>query len=172
MSEGPKLYNNKPKKAHLKQFQDQQVFASAAPSSSTMHSSTPPPPPPPQLPKESFARRYKFLWPMLLAVNLGVGAYLFMRTKKKETDVEEEITTAVSSVAQTTATEKPMPQPAITEPVKMRELISEEQQREAFKWILEEKRKVKPNNPEEKKRIDEEKALLKQFIRAKSLPTF
>lgn len=95
-----------------------------------------------------------------------------MRTKKKETDVEEEITTAVSTVAQTTATEKPMPQPAITEPVKMREPISEEQQLEAFKWILEEKRKVKPNNPEEKKRIDEEKALLKQFIRAKSLPTF
>jgi hypothetical protein len=33
-------------------------------------SSAPPPQPPP---KESFARRYKFLWPMLLAVNLAVG---------------------------------------------------------------------------------------------------
>ena len=27
----------------------------------------------PQPPKESFARRYKFLWPMLLTVNLAVG---------------------------------------------------------------------------------------------------
>ncbi|XP_062008621.1 uncharacterized protein LOC133725390 [Rosa rugosa] len=170
MSEGPKLYTNKPKKAHLKQFQDQQIFASASSTMPSSQSSTPPPPPP-QLPKESFARRYKFLWPLLLTVNLGVGAYLFMRTKKKEIVVEEEVTTAVSTVAQTTpTTEKPLPPPTITEPVKLREPISEDQQREVFKWILEEKRKVKPKDPEEKKRIDEEKALLKQFIRAKSLP--
>ena len=83
-----------------------------------------------------------------------------MRTKKKDIVVEEEVAT----------TEKSLPQPVITEPVKVREPISEEQQREVFKWILEEKRKVKPNSPEEKKRLDEEKALLKQFIRAKSLP--
>ncbi|XP_050382151.1 uncharacterized protein LOC126799078 [Argentina anserina] len=152
--EGPKLYNNKPKKAHLKQFQDQQIFASASPTMSSSHSSAPPPP---KLPKESFARRYKFLWPMLLAVNFGVGAYLFMRTKKKGT---------------TPITEEPLPQPIITEPVKVHEPISEEQQREAFKWMLEEKRKVKPKDREEKKRIDEEKALLKQFIQAKSIPRF
>lgn len=94
-----------------------------------------------------------------------------MRTKKKETDIEEEVPTAVSTVAQTTpTTEKPLPLPAITEPVKLREPIPEHQQREIFKWILEEKRKVKPSDPEEKKRIDEEKAILKQFIRAKSIP--
>lgn len=42
-------------------------------SPSTMASSqnaTPPPPPPP---KESFARRYKFAWPLLLAGNLAIG---------------------------------------------------------------------------------------------------
>lgn len=95
-----------------------------------------------------------------------------MRTKKKDTDVEEEVTTTVSTTTQTTptTTEKPLPLPTITEPVKLREPIPEDQQRELFKWILEEKRKVKPKDPEEKKRIDEEKAILKQFIRAKSLP--
>ncbi|KDP40782.1 hypothetical protein JCGZ_24781 [Jatropha curcas] len=30
-------------------------------------------PPPPQPPEESFARRYKFLWPLILTVNLTVG---------------------------------------------------------------------------------------------------
>ncbi|PQM33382.1 uncharacterized protein Pyn_05463 [Prunus yedoensis var. nudiflora] len=173
MSEDPKLFTNKPKKAQLKQFQDQHKgkdFSSPPPSSSTM--TTQSPSPPPQPPKESFARRYKFLWPLLLTVNLGVGAYLFMRTKKKDTDVEKEVTTTVSTTTQTTptTTEKPLPLSAITEPVKLREPIPEDQQRELFKWILEEKRKVKPKDPEEKKRIDEEKAILKQFIRAKSLP--
>lgn len=56
------------------------------------------------------------------------------------------------------------------EPVKVREPIPVDQQRELFKWILEEKRKIKPKDREEKKRIDEEKAILKQFIRAKSVP--
>ncbi|XP_068336036.1 uncharacterized protein [Pyrus communis] len=166
IEDGPKLYANKPKKAQLKQFQDQ---SSSPPSSSTMtsaQSSSPPPPPPP---KESFARRYKFLWPLLLTVNLGVGAYLFMRTKKK--DIEEDMTTTVPTTAQTTpTTEKPLPSPTVTEPVKLREPIPEDQQRQLFKWMLEEKRKVKPKDPEEKKRLDEEKAILKQFIRAKSLP--
>ncbi|RVX17206.1 hypothetical protein CK203_003157 [Vitis vinifera] len=32
------------------------------------------PPPPPQ-PKESFVRRYKFMWPLLLTVNLAVGGH-------------------------------------------------------------------------------------------------
>lgn len=31
--------------------------------------------PPPQPPKESFARRYKFLWPLLLTANLAVGGH-------------------------------------------------------------------------------------------------
>ena len=39
------------------------------------------------------------------------------------------------------------------------------------KWVLEEKQKVKPRNAAEKKKLDEEKALLKEFIRAGSLPS-
>jgi len=42
----------------------------------------PPPPPPP--PKEPFVRRYKFLWPMLLAVNLGVGGNFFWNSMTKK----------------------------------------------------------------------------------------
>uniref|UniRef100_A0A803MDF9 Uncharacterized protein n=2 Tax=Chenopodium quinoa TaxID=63459 RepID=A0A803MDF9_CHEQI len=59
----------------------------------------------------------------------------------------------------------------IAELVKVHEPITEDQQRELFKWILDEKRKVKPRNRDEKKQIDEEKAILKQFIRAKSNPS-
>ncbi|XP_015866204.2 uncharacterized protein LOC107403802 [Ziziphus jujuba] len=183
MAEAPKLFTNKPKKAQLKQFQEQQKgkdFSSPLPpkplssssSSSSMGTQSSSSKPPPQPPKESFARRYKFLWPMILTVNIAVGAYLFMRTKKKDTDVEEEFTPPVSTTSSTTVhvVEKPLQAPTIKEPVKLQEPVSEDQQREIFKWILEEKRKVKPKNPEEKKRIDEEKAILKQFIRAKSIP--
>lgn len=101
-------------------------------------------------------------------------AYIFMRTKKKDISITEEEgskdvpSTPVSTTAATTAvvTENP-----VSEIVKLREPIPVDQQRELFKWILEEKRKVKPKDPEEKKRIDEEKAILKQFIRAKSIPS-
>ncbi|KAF2323550.1 hypothetical protein GH714_036044 [Hevea brasiliensis] len=194
--EGPKLYADKPKKAQLKQLKEQQKAkdfssptatkatatpssaASAAAASYSMGSqSTSPPPPPPQPPKESFSRRYKFLWPLLLTVNLTVGAYLFMRTKKKDTDLEKEVSTNVSSspvsstpTTTTTVSEKPISLPTVSEPVKPHEPIPENQQRELYKWILEEKRKVKAKDPQEKKRIDEEKAILKQFIRAKSIP--
>ena len=55
--------------------------------------------------------------------------------------------------------------------MKLQETISEDQQCELFKWMLEEKRKIKPKDPEEKKRIDEDKAILKQFIRVKPIPS-
>jgi hypothetical protein len=49
--------------------------------------------------------------------------------------------------------------------------IPEDDQRKLYKWMLEEKRKIKPRNAAEKKKLDEEKALLKEFIRAGSLPS-
>ncbi|KAG6575480.1 hypothetical protein SDJN02_24194 [Cucurbita argyrosperma subsp. argyrosperma] len=176
--EPPKLYANKPKKAQVKQFQEQHKVMSASSSSSpappassntasTSSSSLPQPP------KESFARRYKFLWPMLLTVNLAVGAYLLMRTKKQDEQVtEEEAAPDSAKTAKIAApvVEESFAKPAIVEPVKVREPIPVDQQRELFKWILEEKRKIKPKDREEKKRIDEEKAILKEFIRAKSIP--
>ncbi|KAK5792558.1 uncharacterized protein LOC108487435 isoform X2 [Gossypium arboreum] len=178
MSQGPKLYDNKPKKAQLKQFQQHQKgkeFPSTSSGAASYSMGQPPPPPPPQPPKESFARRYKFLWPLLLAVNFTVGAYLFMRTKKKDTNLAEDdvdLSPPVSTtpVTATPVTETQSPVSSITQPLKLPEPIPESQQRELFKYILEEKRKVKPKDPEEKKRLDEEKAILKQFIRAKSIP--
>ncbi|KAL2539144.1 hypothetical protein Adt_00122 [Abeliophyllum distichum] len=185
MSEGPKLYTNKPKKAQLKQYQQQQASAPssmASSGSSTVSQAAttaplppppPPPPKPPQPPKESFARRYRFLWPLLLVVNFTVGAYLFTRTKKKDVATDEagdhDVPTTPDANA-ATVTEKSPILPPVMEPAKLRAPISEDQQRELFKWMLEEKRKMKPKDPEEKKRIDEEKAILKQFIRAKSIP--
>ncbi|KAI8565411.1 hypothetical protein RHMOL_Rhmol03G0257000 [Rhododendron molle] len=134
-------------------------------------------PPPPHPPTESLARRYnKVVWRTLLLSNLVLGVYMLARAGKKERAAEnrkaraKEPSTPVATTA-TSVPEEPLPSPPIIEPVKVREPIPEDQQRELFKWILEEKRKVKPKDREEKKRIDEEKALLKEFIRAKSIPS-
>ncbi|KAJ8440589.1 hypothetical protein Cgig2_028718 [Carnegiea gigantea] len=106
-------------------------------------------------------------------------AYLFMRTKNKDAAIEDETTGAASSTLATGATppstavtESPTAAlPIIAQPLTAVDPIPAEQQRELFKWMLEEKRKIKTKDPEEKKKIDEEKAILKQFIRAKSIPS-
>lgn len=98
-----------------------------------------------------------------------------MRTKKKDIVLEEETTDAAP-----TSTSVPTPSPTtsdiveslpVTPLTRVQEPIPEQQQRELFKWMLDEKRKINTKDPEEKKRIDEEKAILKQFIRAKSIPS-
>ncbi|EOA31453.1 hypothetical protein CARUB_v10014639mg [Capsella rubella] len=71
----------------------------------------------------------------------------------------------------TDAADQSMFQTVATEPVKVaRKPIPEDEQKELFKWILEEKRKIEPKDRKEKKRIDEEKAILKQFISASRIP--
>ncbi|AEC06892.1 transmembrane protein [Arabidopsis thaliana] len=71
----------------------------------------------------------------------------------------------------TDATDQSMFQTVATEHVKVaRKPIPEDEQKELFKWILEEKRKIEPKDRKEKKQIDEEKAILKQFIRAERIP--
>ncbi|CAE6186819.1 unnamed protein product [Arabidopsis arenosa] len=100
--------------------------------------------------------------------------YLFFRTKKKDIDpVNEEMAAKSSSVTAPVTVEKTVSSTVVAEPVvvKAREPIPEKQQRELFKWMLEEKRKVNPKNAEEKKRNDQEKAILKQFIGSKTIPT-
>ncbi|KAG9151024.1 hypothetical protein Leryth_003132 [Lithospermum erythrorhizon] len=116
------------------------------------------------------------LWPLLIVVNISVGAYLFMRTKKKDVGPDEEVkdvsnSSGPATVVNAAGTETPVASLPIVEPPKPRQPIPEEQQRELFKWLLEEKRKIKPRDAEERKCIDEEKAILKQFIRSKSIPT-
>ncbi|CAH9145633.1 unnamed protein product [Cuscuta epithymum] len=73
----PKLYMDKPNKAQRKR----KASFTMAPSLST--ASRPPPSTNRPL-KEPFARRYKFLWPMLLAVNFSIGACLLLMPKKRE----------------------------------------------------------------------------------------
>lgn len=99
-----------------------------------------------------------------------------MRTKKKDIAVDEETTDAAPIPPSSTSGATPTTI-AVTESLpiarftRAQEPISEQQQRELFKWMLEDKRKIKTVDPEEKKRIDEEKAILKQFLRAKSIPS-
>lgn len=115
---------------------------------------------------------------------MHTAAYLFVRTRKKATGLEDgevagqeqtpaPVVNAPAIVPEKTppvAPEKTTPVVPAAEPMKIRQPIPADEQRELFKWILEEKRKVVPENPSEKKRIDEEKAVLKQYIRAKSIP--
>ncbi|KAF6152241.1 hypothetical protein GIB67_005895 [Kingdonia uniflora] len=202
-NDGPKLYNTKPKKSQLKQQQQQQQQRSQEFTISPLKPKMESQPPTPPLPhvKDSFARRYKFVWPVLLTVNLviggcdvvwgvGIHGYIFVRGKKKDHVVEDDkvavavdapsasvVTTVPSAVGAPSVSlipERPLqhPPPAVDPAaVLVRDPIPEDQQRDLFKWILEEKRKVKPKDREEKIRIDEEKAILKEFIRRKSVPS-
>ncbi|XP_076930384.1 uncharacterized protein LOC143595164 [Bidens hawaiensis] len=86
--------------------------------------------------------------------------------EEKNEDIEENVTvvTSTSAFATSTATvtDSITSQPVVVEPAKVCEPIPVDQQLELFKWILEEKRKIKPKNAEGKMKIDEEKAILKQ----------
>ncbi|KAL0014956.1 hypothetical protein SO802_002025 [Lithocarpus litseifolius] len=143
------------------------------------------PPPPALPPKESLIKRYKLIWRLLLNANLALGAYLFVRASRKdsgivnskasEKSVGDEKAAAKVPSDPITNTDIPIPEildfpPPLMEPVEVRQPIPEDQQRELFQWMLEEKRKIKPKDSQEKKQIDEDKAILKQFIRAKSVP--
>ncbi|KAG9455707.1 hypothetical protein H6P81_000215 [Aristolochia fimbriata] len=166
VGEGPKLYDQKPRKGQPKP-KNYTIAPTPPPTPTKMASAETPVPPP----KESFARRYKFVWPVLLAVNLALGGYLFLRTRKKDEDEDiSEKTIPTPAERSPPVTEEPLPTPNVSQPVKVRDPIPENEQRQLFNWILEEKRKVKPSNAEGKKRIDEEKAILKQFIRSNSIP--
>lgn len=127
---------------------------------SPSHSATPPLPS-----KESLIKRYKPIWRLLLIFNLALGGYMFAKSRKKNMTMEdrgdaktglEESKAAVKDPFAPTATipfvEEPLIPIVATKPVKVQKPIPEDQQRELFKWILEEKRKIKPKNPEEKKK--------------------
>ncbi|KAH6830770.1 hypothetical protein C2S53_014928 [Perilla frutescens var. hirtella] len=158
-------------------FVTAKLKASSMAASSSTGATAPPPPPPPPPVKEPFLQRFKFYKTLALVVSLTVGVYAFTRTvlkvgPYKEEKPESPTTSTSSSTTPASATainEQPVTPPTV-KPIQ-RPPVPEDQQRELFKWMLEEKRKAKPRDAEEKKRIDEEKAILKQFIRAKSLPT-
>ncbi|PKU76875.1 hypothetical protein MA16_Dca001481 [Dendrobium catenatum] len=105
---------------------------------------------------------------------LSIGVYVLLRTSKDEPNQKderaaEEIPSAPVAIANVTGPQQTIPVRTDI-PIKVLPPIPEQEQRELFKWILEEKRKIKPQNALEKKKIDEEKSLLKELIRAKSTP--
>lgn len=113
-------------------------------------------------------------------------AYMFARAKMRDPSprsekppVEDPPPPAPSTSEPSTSStmdfwEEPdfIPSTPIADLVKVYEPVSEDQQREVFQWILDEKRNIKPMNKDDKKRIDGEKTILKQFIRAESIPPF
>jgi len=124
-------------------------------------------------PKQSFLYRHRYLWSGLLVLNVALGGYLLLGTKKKTTGVEDKVVeekipdVEVKTVVNETKYEA-LPSASV---VTTTQQIPKEEQLQIFKWILDEKRKIKTSDQSEKKRIDEEKALLKQFIRSKEIPT-
>ncbi|KAG0594407.1 hypothetical protein M758_UG074600 [Ceratodon purpureus] len=126
--------------------------------------------------KPPFWYRYRAGVGALLLVNLGIGGYVLSRPKPvldsqlHKGAIEPEPAKAKSApehvpvpvVAAAVAAPEWAPPPKVT--------ISEEEQRQVLEWILQERRKVKTRNKAEKARIDEEKKMLKQFLRASHLP--
>ncbi|XP_073277263.1 uncharacterized protein [Primulina huaijiensis] len=137
-----------------------------------------------QIPGGAAVNRYKILWRVFLIGNFGLGAYMFAQAGKKErVKLKTEAPVEVTPTPTPTPTLTPTPATTLTDdeeliftqpttrPVIVRQPIPEDQQRELFKWMLEEKRKVKSNNREEKLLIDNEKAILKEFLCSKSIPS-
>lgn len=104
------------------------------------------------------------------------AAYIFARAGKKDAATLQdskkaaEVSSAPIEKTPTAVPEEPSLPPPIVKLVKVADPIPVDQQRELFKWMLEEKRKVKPSDAKEKKQIDEDKAILKRFIRAEFIP--
>lgn len=100
-----------------------------------------------------------------------------MRTRKSGEDVKGEDPSFPSAsvpikvpAAKPSDPKPPSPPPLVVELPKPREPIPISQQQELFKWMLEEKRRMEREDALEKRKIEEDKALLKQFIRTKSIP--
>lgn len=87
---------------------------------------------------------------------------------KEDTKPSEEVSLELDPTSDILIADTPFTPPT---PPAVKDPLAEDQQRELFQWILDEKRKVKPKDREEKKQINEEKAVLKQFIRAESIPS-
>ncbi|XP_042462773.1 uncharacterized protein LOC122046233 [Zingiber officinale] len=137
---------------------------------------TPAPPNRPSPPGPAEKRFLRRSLRFFLAANIAFGVYALLTTSKKEPSEKEgeeaaKMVPAASVTLEPATPDKKTVFATVTPPTEVLPPITEQEQRELFEWILEEKRKVKPNTLDEKKKIEEEKALLKQLIRAKSIPS-
>ncbi|PAN30058.1 hypothetical protein GQ55_5G270800 [Panicum hallii var. hallii] len=137
----------------------------------------PEPAAPPQAPSAAKGVFMRRIFPFLLATNVFIGVYVFAKTykrdqEKKHTEAAAAAAAAAALSSPASATAKaadPAPAPAPTPKIVLPP-PSEDEQRQVYKWMLEEMRKIKPRDAAEKNKLNEEKALLKDFIRAESLP--
>ncbi|OEL35358.1 hypothetical protein BAE44_0003622 [Dichanthelium oligosanthes] len=137
----------------------------------------PDPAAPPQAPSAAKGVFMRRIFPFLLATNVFIGVYVFAKTYKRDQEKKnaEATATAAAAAALSPASAPakaadPAPAPATTPaPKRVLPPLSEDEQRQVYKWMLEEKRKIEPRDAAEKNKINEEKALLKEFIRAESL---
>lgn len=102
------------------------------------------------------------------------AAYVVVRTYykdsgKKDAQADHPVAATVSTPSATAADKSP--ESAAAAPSKVFPPIPQDEQRQLYRWMLEEKRKVRPRDAAEKKKLDEEKALLKEIIRAESFPS-
>lgn len=105
------------------------------------------------------------------------AVYVFAKTYKRDQDKKNAQTAAAAAAAaklssptsEPAKVADPIPPPAPA-PKRVLPPVCEEDQRQLYKWMLEEMRKIKPRDAAEKKKINDEKALLKEFIRTESLP--
>lgn len=109
------------------------------------------------------------------------SGYVLSRPKSKLDAVEQPTKSEAveAQVEKEIVAAEPKPVPVMATPVAKavewvpatKPVVSPEQQREVLQWVLQEKRKVKPQDKREKARIDEEKRLLKELLRGSQLPT-
>ncbi|KHN06608.1 hypothetical protein glysoja_040113, partial [Glycine soja] len=120
-------------------------------------------PPPASVPPTGLLmKRCKFIWRLLLLSNLAFGAYLFAsakqcysmeinrRTAQKSHKGKASVEVSPESITSSIDFNYNDFFVPVTTPVKVQAPIPEEQC-EIFQWMLEEKRKLKPKNPLEKK---------------------
>ncbi|KAM0831959.1 hypothetical protein ACQ4PT_065198 [Festuca glaucescens] len=128
--------------------------------------------PQPQPPVKGAIMRRVF--PFLLATNVFIGVYVFAKTYKRDQDKKNAEAAAAAAAAAAALASPPAPiaKPAEPAPPPKRVFppLSQDEQRQVYKWMLEEKRRTKPQTAAEKTKINEEKALLKEIIRAEYLP--
>ena len=91
---------------------------------------------------------------------------MVVRTYYKDSPTKAAAADTDAASSAVTADKSP-PEPA---PAKVFAPIPEDEQRRLYRWMLEEQRKERPRDAAERRRLDDEKALLKDIIRADSLP--
>ncbi|XP_024519058.1 uncharacterized protein LOC112342072 [Selaginella moellendorffii] len=113
------------------------------------------------VPRQSLLLKLRGFVGVFLVINVCIGGYLIAKTTPKSSKKQR--------AQKKDAAESPPAAQAPPARVPHRKVTANEQ-RQLFQWMLDEKRKIKPANSIEKARIDDDKKVLKQFLRSTNLP--